>query len=171
MKPSCRYLTALPTIVMLALVMAGTPIASTTRAAPAYRYVSTDPNCGGNYPCYSSVQKALDKADPGNRIYVAAGTYTDAVGTVADITETVTLLGGWNASFTIRNPDTYITTLDAQRGGHVVKITGSISPTIDGFTITGGQADTGTAVDKWKGGGIFSKDASPIISNNVITNN
>lgn len=114
-----------------------------------------------------TVQRAIDAADPFDEIRVATGTYTDAAGTVAEINKTVTLLGGWDGGFTTRDPSIYPTTLDAQRNGRVVYISGNISPTIDGFVITGGNAnDQGGA-----GGGILSLDASPVIRNNIITNN
>ena len=61
MKPSYRSLAALPTIVMLVLVIAASLIASGTSAAAAsVIYVSKDVGCKGNTPCYNNVQDAID---------------------------------------------------------------------------------------------------------------
>jgi len=89
---------------------------------------------------------------------------------VAEITETITLQGSWNATFTERDPQAYPTTMDAQGNGRVIQIDGNISPTIEGFIITGGDATDEALLPRY-GGGIFSSEASPIIQNNVITNN
>ena len=35
----------------------------------------TDPTCGGQVPCFSSIQAAVNAADPGNVIQIQAGTY------------------------------------------------------------------------------------------------
>jgi len=141
-----------------------------TKASPGTLYVSTDGLCGGNNPCYTNVQDALDAADPFDEIHVATGIYTDAAYTLAEITETITLQGGWNAGFSTQDPSTYPTTLDAQGQGRVIEINGTISPTIDGFIITGGNAND-EALDAAKGGGIYSRLADPTIVNNVITDN
>jgi hypothetical protein len=147
--------------------------------APAHavaniRYVAPDGDdsklCDSIANRCRTVQQAIDVADPFDEIRVATGTYTDAAGTVAEIIKTVTLLGGWDGGFTTRDPSIYPTTLDAQRNGRVVYISGNISPTIDGFVITGGNANNET-IKAGMGGGIYSEDASPIIQNNVIINN
>jgi parallel beta-helix repeat protein len=57
--------------------------------------------------------------------------------------------------------------LDAKRRGRVVFVRRDTSPTIDGFTITGGNADD-EAWEPGHGGGICSREADPIIQNNVI---
>ncbi|MGA9347514.1 MAG: choice-of-anchor Q domain-containing protein [Anaerolineae bacterium] len=141
------------------------------RADAGIRYVAPDGDdsklCDSIADRCRTVQRAIDVADPFDEIRVATGTYTDAAGTVAAINKTVTLLGGWNDGFTTCDPNIYPSTLDAQRNGRVVYISGNISPTIDGFVITGGNANNQGGV----GGGILSSDASPVIRNNIITNN
>ena len=158
--------------------------------APAYHaasgnwYVSPQGDDGnscssGTAPC-RRVQAALDKAAIGDTVNVAQGTYTDGAGTVAQITQDVTLQGGWNVSFTIRDPVAYPTVLDAQDGGPVIVISGPtspdpISPKIEGFVLTNGNgtgvADCIASGAGGCGGGIFGSNTTPYILDNVITNN
>jgi len=107
--------------------------------------------------------------------------YTDddiaSVGYVVALTKTVILRGGYDATFADPpDPDANPTTLDARQLGRVISITGDISPTIEGFTITGGDASGlgGALVNEIPadvGGGIYSRNASPIIVNNVVVGN
>jgi len=96
---------------------------------------------GGSGGCYASIQAAVDAADDNDTIRVAAGTYYEAV----VLTESVTLEGGWNADFTVRDWELYGTTIDAQRAGPVIWVNAPVTTTIDGFTLTGGDdtADLG----------------------------
>ena len=143
-------------------------------------YVSaTDSTCGGNAPCFANVQDAIDAALPHDTVLVSGGTYTDAGtadrGCLVALTKTVTLRGGYDASFTDPpNSQANPTTLDALRMGRVISITGDISPSVDGFVITGGDA-TGLlgslAGVPHAGGGIWCEEAHPTIANNVISDN
>lgn len=108
-----HYLVSLLGPVLVVLVLAAVLSTAETMASPGPLYVSTDPTCASHNPCYTSVQEALNNAASEDTIRVAAGTYTDPAGTVAEIVETVSLEGGWNASFTERNPELYHTVLDA----------------------------------------------------------
>ncbi|MGD9098951.1 MAG: choice-of-anchor Q domain-containing protein [Anaerolineae bacterium] len=143
-------------------------------AAPATRFVASDGDdandCSSIEQRCRTVQRAIDVAEPLDEIWVATGTYTGTAGTVADIEKSVTLLGGWDAGFTVRDSTLNPTTLDAQGAGRVMYIHGHISPTIDGFTITGGNASNTSDYAAY-GGGIHSRDANPIITHNVITGN
>jgi hypothetical protein len=143
-------------------------------ADPGTRYVAPDGGDGSQCDTIATrcrtVQRAIDVADDFDEIWVTTGTYTDATGTVATITKTIVLLGGWDDGFTTRDLNTYPTTLDARRSGRVVHISGAVSPTIDGFIIIGGNANNEPSFAR-RGGGIGSVSASPIIQNNVITNN
>ncbi len=158
----------------LTLLWLLTSQSTAAQADPIARFVATngdDANdCSSIEQHCRTVQRAIDIANPLDEIRVAIGTYTDTAGTVADIDKTVTLLGGWDDDFGARAPGLNPTILDAQSAGRVVYISGDISPTVDGFTITGGDAsDAPHYADH--GGGIYSRDADPIIANNVIVGN
>lgn len=137
-------------------------------------------SCDQNSPC--SLQTALGSAGDNDTIYVGAGTYTGSGDNVIEITDSIQLLGGWNGTASgpiVRDPDTYLTTLDGSETRRVIHITGSgETPTLDGFTITNGNAtgltedcagDGGTPVGC--GGGILVYYADPTLSNNTIINN
>jgi hypothetical protein len=154
------------------------------RANPDIFYVSIDGDDSGDCNAVAdtcrTVQAAIAKSAPADEIFVAQGLYTDTAGTVALITESITLQGGWNDTFTKRNPELYPTTLHAQRGGPVIILQGpggspAITPTIEGLIITGGDgtgvADCTAYLAGGCGGGIFGTNALPQILNNVITDN
>jgi hypothetical protein len=115
----------------------------------------------------------LNQSTPGDTIYVSQGTYTGAGTAVVTLTKSITLFGGWDASLAappVRDPETYPTTLDGENARRVVSITGNITPTLDGFILTRGNARH-AALGMGRGGGIYSDAANPIITHNVITAN
>jgi len=127
---------------------------------------------------YSSIQAAVDAAQPGAVIKVAAGVYTGVnnyggLRQVVYISKTVTIRGGytttnWMTSYPVTQP----TTLDAEGQGRVIFITGDISPAIEGLRITGGNAE-GLGGD-WvgsDGGGIYILKATAVISGNQVFSN
>jgi hypothetical protein len=126
--------------------------------------------CSQAVPC--ALQTALEAASEGDTIYVAQGTYTGSGGAVISLTKSVALYGGWDGAPTgpvARDPDAHRTVLDGEGRRRVVVISGPIAPTVDGFTITGGNGSH--RPDAGRGGGIYSTLAAPIITGNVITNN
>ena len=132
---------------------------------------------------YDTIQGAVDAANDGEVIKVAAGTYTDlgvrfGSTQVVYIDKSITLQGGytltdWSTAYPITQP----TILDAQGGGRVIYITGKISPTLVGLRITGGNAvglggtldSGGLALDA--GGGIYAISTTATLSNNTIVGN
>ena len=139
----------------------------TVQAAPVDLFVTVagDGDCSQSDPC--NLATGLSEAGTGDTLYVAAGTYTGTGAAVITITLNITLYGGWDGSTTspiTRDPDTHPTTLNGENTRQVVNISGDISPTLDGFIITGGN----NAPD---GGGVYINNASPIIQNNIITDN
>ncbi len=125
---------------------------------------------GGAGGCYSAIQSAINAASDGDTVRVAQGTYPEAI----TITKSINLEGGWNSDFSARDWDTYITTIDAQRTASVIKVSGHVTVTIEGFTITGGDASSDHL--GWGGGikvegDVIHGNANVTIAHNVITNN
>lgn len=126
-------------------------------------------------PCHTTIQAAVDAASPGDEIRVEQGHYTGVhlqggAMQVVYISKTVTIRGGYDNSFQQSFPMTQPTVVDAEGAGRVIYIDGSISPTVEGLWITGGNASN-ALVSNGRGGGIYSDNATPIIANNVISYN
>jgi hypothetical protein len=122
---------------------------------------------GCTQPAPCDLHTALAQAVDGDTIYVAAGTYIGTGAAVITVTKSVTLYGGWDGTVAmppLRDHVAYPTILDGQGQRRVVIISANSAPTLDGFTITGGQAS-------FSGGGIMAENASPVIHNNVISGN
>jgi uncharacterized repeat protein (TIGR01451 family) len=129
--------------------------AEPVRADPGELYVAPGGDCGGASPCYDNVQAAVDAAAEGDVIKVATGVYTGVqarpappgyngpavVTQVVYISKTVIVQGGYTVTNWDNSDSTsYPTTLDAQRNGRVLFITGDVSPTVEGMRITRGDA-------------------------------
>lgn len=154
-------------------VLSGWPASVT--AAPAAELHVCPSGCA-----YSSVQGAVDAANEGDVIKVAAGTYTDVnnyggLAQVVYVSKTLTIRGGYtttNGFADPADPDANPTTLDAQRQGRVLYITGGISATIEGLRITGGDSGDFCGIGiSAGGGGVFADGADALIIGNIITDN
>ena len=125
---------------------------------------------GGGDGCQAFINDALALAHEQDIIRVAAGLYTENI----LINQTVTLEGGWNPTFTIRDIDTFSSTIvPANNTLPVVRIQGTfgspgdIAPTLEGFEITGGRADLGGN----HGGGVQIIDSNALVISNSIHHN
>jgi predicted outer membrane repeat protein len=125
---------------------------------------------GGGEGCLATISEALAIAQEQDTIRVAAGLYMENV----LISQTVTLEGGWNPAFTVRDIDTFSSTIvPADNTLSVVRIQGTfgspqdVAPTLDGFEITGGRADLGSN----HGGGLQVVDSDALLISNTIHHN
>jgi parallel beta-helix repeat protein len=115
---------------------------------------------------YPSLSAAIGAAAPGDTVRAAAGTYSENV----VLRPGVRLEGGWNASFSERDPVNHAATIDGSaRGGYVVFA--AENATVDGFTITGGKPPM-MMPNLDVGPGVYCASAASFtVSNNVIAGN
>ncbi len=157
--------------------------ASATPAAPAGEHRVCPSGC-----TYSSIQAAVDAAQPGDVIKVAQGTYTDlhhipsletatfTATQIVAITKSITIRGGYSgADWNLPDPEVHPTILDAGGQGRVMVIVGNgITPIIEGLRLTGGDA-AGLAGDIYwgydVGGGVYAYRAAPKLKNNWVFSN
>ena len=124
---------------------------------------------GGGGGCHPTIVAGLAAANPGDVIRVAAGSYPANL----LINESVTLEGGWNSTFTLRDPVLQVTTIQPNTNLSVVSISGTsgapeqVMPVVDGFTITGGTADAGFS----HGGGMSIRNSNATVRDCVISAN
>jgi hypothetical protein len=167
-------------IILFCLVIAPTGLAA---AAPQAELHVCASGCA-----YSSIQAAVDAAAEGSTIKIAAGTYTGVwaknLGTtslnqVVYITKSLTLEGGYSpANWTVSNPASNVTTIDAQGGGRVLYINlVNQSVTLSGLNLingdgnkAGGFTTTGAGVYAW-GNQNEDYNSSIVITNCVISGN
>ena len=171
---------------LLWLLDATAPATDVAHASPSNRYVATTGSDTSNdctdtlTPC-ATIQHAVDQATPDDEIRVAAGTYTGTNGygglsQVIYISKTVMVRGGYTTTnWAMPDPDANPTVVDAEGDGRVFYITGDISVTLEGLSITGGDAtDQGAEPLNWGydlGGGIYSITATTSISGCIIYSN
>ncbi len=162
-------------------------------------YVDAGASPGGDGSSWGTAYKYLQDAlykppSGGDQIWVAEGTYKPDGDegrnvTPGDRTDTFQLIngvgiyGGFPAGGGERNPDTYITILSGDLNGdddgftnngensfHVVTGSGTEpNAVLDGFTITGGNAN-GVIVDHG-GGGMYNRYGSPTVKNCTFSGN
>ena len=106
-------------------------------------------NPGGTGGCYASIQQAVTAAGDGDTVQVAQGVYFETV----VITKSLTLAGGWNDDFSVQDWDNYVTTIDAEGNGSVVRTAlplgvSAITVTIEGFTLMHGDASASPGVGR-----------------------
>jgi hypothetical protein len=73
-----------------------------------------DFTCGGNSPCYSNIQEAIDAAGPVSTIKVVQGFYDEDI--TLNTSKTLDLQGGWDSTFTTQSSNTTINSLTVSSG-------------------------------------------------------
>ena len=123
-------------------------------------YVDSTAGSGGDGTSWATafeyVQDGLAAAVAGHEIWVAAGTYTNNAGgtaTVLVMVDGVSIYGGFAGTEDLRSerdPVANVTTLDGENTAyHVVE--GASNATLDGFTVTRGNASGASPDDKGAG--------------------
>ena len=166
--------------VVALLLSPGSPSHAQT---PTPRYVAVGGsditnNCTNpSSPC-GTVQHAVDVAVAGDVVKVATGTYTGVnskggLSQVVYIDKSLIIRGGYDVAFLDPpDPATYPTTLDAEGQGRVVFATGaSVSTTLEGLHLTGGNAKHFLPEDAG-GGALCADDVHYVLlSNSVVVSN
>jgi parallel beta-helix repeat protein/predicted outer membrane repeat protein len=151
---------------------------------------ATGANHGGSWAeAFTDLQDALHCASGSGEIWVAEGTYkptgtTDREATF-QLASGVAIYGGFDGTESSRgernaDPATNNTVLSGDIGTpgnngdnsyHVVTGSGTdASAVLDGFTISGGNAD-GSALPHWYGGGMYNGAGSPTLANLIFSGN
>lgn len=132
-----------------------------TSSAPAMIYQTIEHQHGEAPPAnvtvgpggdYSTIQAALDDVGSGSTVTVAAGVYNEMLDFNGRSIDLLAAVAG----------DPSQTIIDAGGAGRTLLLMNGASGTIDGFTITGGYAATGSAM---------MTDGSPDITNCVFRDN
>lgn len=126
----------------------------------------------GDYSTIDSAITAAKAAGGSNEIRVQTGIYYENIlQFISTNAGALDITGGWNSSFTSRNLDYTLTTVDGSSSNRIFHFSifgsGSIILTIDGFTIQNGGNNT-------QGSGILidsSNECQITINNNRIINN
>jgi hypothetical protein len=153
---------------------------------------ATGSNSGASWAdAYTSLQSALAAASSGQEIWVAAGSYRPA-GPNGDrntsfvLKNGVAIYGGFGGSEIARSQRDWATNVVTLTGDlnsddgpafasngensiHVV--VGTTGATLDGFTITGGNADGNMCPGTGCGGGVLNNENNPILTNIIISGN
>ena len=161
-------LTLLPGTLFLALLL----FSPVTSSATVW-YVSADVGISGDGTTWStafiSIQQAVSSACEGDKIWVKKGIYP--LSSTITVTKAVSLYAGFVGSEIQRDERdwaTNTTTIDGQGAVyHCLYV--AADATIDGFTITGGNANGETP--NHRGGGLYIYYSSPKITNCTFANN
>ncbi len=101
---------------------------------------------------YASIQTAIDNSNRGDIIRVAEGTYAENI-VLGDYRS---LIGGYDATFTYRDPDAHPVVIDAGGSDHGIYVENEERIVIDGVTVT--NSGVGHS-------GIYLKDVQGVVKN------
>ncbi|MHC5023715.1 MAG: right-handed parallel beta-helix repeat-containing protein [Planctomycetota bacterium] len=112
-------------------------------------------------PEYPAIQSAIDAAFDGDEVVVAPGTYNEAIDFLG---KAITVRSSGGAP---------VTTIDGSGSFHVVQCASGEGPdsVLDGFTITGGNANGPCCGPDSKGGGMLNSGSSPTVENCTFIGN
>ncbi|MBC8417946.1 MAG: hypothetical protein H8E10_05070 [Desulfobacterales bacterium] len=96
------------------IIMGAASLVASLVASAASVYVESSGSCGGNAPCYSTIQAAIDAASSGNTIKIAEGSYDEALSLSSS--KDLTLQGGWDSTFTSQSLNTTVKSLTISNG-------------------------------------------------------
>jgi hypothetical protein len=171
-------------ILLAALAVASLLAGVNAQAAAQIRYVAPGGTCGSKTLCYSTIQAAVDAAQAGDEIRVAAGTYS-GINTqggwkqVVYIDKSLTIRGGFTTSnWTTPNPEANVTEINAMTLGRVMYISGAqTAVTLEGLQLTYGDSSglgghSPTIFENYDaGGGVYIYEASVNFDQCVIGHN
>lgn len=123
------------------------------------RYVNPDGLCGGNVPCYATIQAAVTAASPGDVILVAPGVYTENV-----VINTPVTLRGAQAGVPGNAHVGAESVVDGTFTGAPFGVYAN-NVTIDGFKVINGQNGLNAGIS------VSASVATTRILNNVISGN
>jgi hypothetical protein len=133
----------------------------------------------------ATINGALGKADPGDTIYVATGTYTGTGWEVVRLNKNVTLSGGWDGTFTTQSGTSTIDGEDARQG---IVVNSGVTAIVECFTIRNGVTgsnggdihNSGTLTLNSitvqngfaaRGGGIYNDGGTLTLNNSAVSGN
>ena len=140
-----------------------------TTVSAATLYVNPDGVCGGHTPCFTTIQAAVNAANAGDTIQVAAGTYPELV----QVTKTLTIDGA-NAGIDPRGAGRGAESVVGMANGAFQIMADKV--VIDGFTIQG-VTNTPSMDPAALEAGVWTNPAASgtqggfTIENNIIQNN
>jgi len=110
---------------------------------------------------YCTIQRAIDDANDGDDIEVPPGTYYG----------TIDFKGRAIHLYSIAGPQ--VTTIDGSGQYHVIQCVSDedANTILDGFTITGGNANGADYPEEQCGGGMYIADSSPTVTNCIFRGN